>query len=151
MRRSTREAVQGRQLKVQELAIPFTIAGHATPASKTLTSDEPSVLFIQTEGKTQITAAAGALDAGEATPTFSATATDSTGVINLLVKVGEQITKVVSAEVQDRAAGVAQICYIDTNPLSANGDKICLDADLSAALTSGTANMVLIVKYITTN
>lgn len=40
------------QLKQQRLVFQFTIAGNATPASKTHSSDLPGVVYLRTQGKT---------------------------------------------------------------------------------------------------
>jgi hypothetical protein len=138
--------VLGRQLKVQKLVIPFKITGHATPASKVITVDQPDVLFIQTEGLTQI---ANGLDSDEASPTFAVTADDSDGKINLMVKVGESISKVQYAQVISRTTGVAQPAFKDaTSATSANGDKILLHCDSTVDLSAADLDACLIVEYI---
>ena len=53
---------QGVQLKVQELHLPFTIVGSATAASVSIVVADPAVLFLNTEGVNQITAALAAAD-----------------------------------------------------------------------------------------
>jgi hypothetical protein len=63
--------VRDRQLKVQEVCIPLAITGNATPASVSVVSDEPAIMFIRTEGVDGITEASGALDAGQTAPTFT--------------------------------------------------------------------------------
>lgn len=95
--------VASRALKVQKLSIPIAITGNAIPASKVLASDEPSLVFIKTEGLDQITVAKGALETGETLPTL-ATATDATGVINVLVKINEPLSKVMSVKLIGRTA-----------------------------------------------
>lgn len=150
MYRAQKEAVQAVELKVQQLALTFSITGNATPASKTIAVDDPAVLFIKSEGLSQVTAAAGALDSGEATPSFDLTATDSTGQINFLVKVGEQIKKVVSAQVVNRASGVSEPCYPNASGLSvsANGDKILLNCNTASDLSAANVTACLIIRYI---
>lgn len=142
--------VRGRALKVQELAIPFAITYHATAASKVVVSDEPSILFLNVEGITGISTATGALASGEVAPSF-ATATDSTGVINLLVKVGEPMIKVMSAVVFSRAvaAGLSKPCNILAFATVTNaGQSIFLNCTTGVNLGTTSLDGVLIVKYI---
>lgn len=142
--------VRGRQLKVQELAIPFSITANATPASKTVVSDEPSIMFLNVEGITGISTATGALASGETAPSL-ATATDSTGVINLCVKVTETMSKVVSAVVFSRsvAAGLSKPCNILAFATGTNaGQSVFLDCTTGVNLSSTSLSGVLIVKYI---
>ena len=143
----------GRQLKVITLAIPFQVVGSATAASVSVTSDEPGLLFVNTSSTTQISAATGALDAGEATPTFQ-TLSDSAGNAAALVKVNEPVTKVVGAYTVTRsgATPVMTACPIaNTTGLSANGNKICLNLNTTTAYnTTVTLNQTLYVSYIPT-
>jgi hypothetical protein len=142
--------VLGRQLKVQELAIPFAITAHATAASKVVVSDEPAIMFLNVEGITGISTATGALASGESAPSL-ATATDSTGVINLLVKVGEPMAKVVSAVVFSRAvaAGLSKPCNILAFATGTNAaQSIYLNCTTGVNLSTTSLDGVLIVKYI---
>lgn len=143
------ELVQGRQLKVQKLEIPFTITGNATPASVVVVVDEPSIMFVKTQGTDKITVAAGALDSGEAVPTFVAQ-NDGTGLFSVLIKVSEQIDKVCYARIVKRnshtGADTAKIA--NTTGISANGDKIALDCDTSVDLSAASLNACLEIAYI---
>jgi len=142
------EAVLNRQLKVQELCIGLAITGNATPASVVVTVDEPALLFIKTQGTDKITAAAGALDSGEAVPTFVAQ-NDANGLFSALVKVEEPISKVLSAQLIRRTAhGVDTVKLANTNGISANGNKIALDCDTGVDLSAASLDACLIVKYI---
>ena len=143
------EQVLGAQLRVQTLHLPFVITGHATPASVSVVCSDPSVLFIKTEGVDQITAALAAADTA---PTY-ASATDSTGVYNILVKISEPVKKVTSAYIV-RTGSAAEIyaCTLPSAPSSgvvAGGalDKIALNADSASAFTSGTHTCSLVVNY----
>jgi hypothetical protein len=139
------ELVQNRQLKVQELAIPLTITGNATPASVVVASDEPSIMFLKTEGVNKITAA---LDSGETAPTF-VSQVDASGLFSVMLKIGEPIGKVLSAQLITRnghTAGSAKLA--NTSGISANGDKICLDCDTAADLSAASLDACLVVKYI---
>lgn len=140
------ELVLGRQLKVQELCIPLVITGNATPASVALSVDEPSVLFLKTQGVDKITAA---LDAGETAPTFVAQ-NDANGLFSAMVKVGEQIEKVISANIvrrNEHGADTAKLA--NTTGISANGDKIVLDCDTGKDLSTSNLDACLIVRYVT--
>lgn len=143
--------VLGRQLKVQKLVIPFTILGHATPASKVFTCDEPSVLFFQTEGLDRTTYATyNGLASGE-TVSWDQTADDSDGKINLLVKVGEVIEKICYAYVIFRKTGVIQPVYVNASgdSLSLNDDKMALSCDTSVDISTGnTIDACLVVEYV---
>jgi len=105
--------VKNRQDKVQRLSIPLAITGNATPANKVIAADEPTILFVKTEGLNQITTASGALETGETLPTL-ATATDATGVFNMLIKIGEPLAKVCSVKLVPRGTqnGAIVACEI---------------------------------------
>lgn len=147
--------VEGRKLKVQRLEIPFSIVGNAVAASVVPTNDEPSLMFIRTEGVDQIT---GALDAGD-TATFSVAADDSDGTFNLLIKVKEKIAKVCSVRASRRSAVLAEADDAMVAALgnasgvvqtaSGNGDKlmITVDGELSLA-AANTLNGCIEVSYI---
>lgn len=139
--------VHGRQLKVQRLVIPFTVTAHATPASVVLRNDEPSVLFLRSEGVDQITTASGALDSGE-TATFSVSPNDANGIMNLLLKLEETVAKVCRANVTDRVNGGSQPCKLgDADGISSNG-KIMLTLDSSVDHSTTNADYCLEVEYV---
>lgn len=140
--------VKARALEVQRLVIPLAITHNATPASKVLANDEPAVLFLKTQGLTQITIASGALDAGEATPTFDSAAADSTGTFNMLVRINEAVSKIMAAQVIDRATGAAYPCFINSTPLDANGTKLLLNCTTSVSLATTDLNACLMVEYV---
>lgn len=139
------ELVQNRQLKVQQLVIPFTITGNATPASVAITRDEPALLFLKTEGVNQITAA---LDTADGTPTLTA-ADDSDGIFNLMVKISEPVGKVMSARVQSRnAAAIVGCTLANTTGITAGGEKIVLNCDTAVDLSAANLDACLIVEYV---
>lgn len=92
------------RLKTRRLVIPFSITGHATPASKTLSTDIPDAMVISAEG---LTATATAIDSG----TNFTTAVDATNaVFSLLVYNLGTVTQIKSAQVLDQgntASGTA--------------------------------------------
>lgn len=139
--------VSGRQLSVQRLVIPFTVTGNATPASVVLKSDEPSVLFLRSQGVDQITVANGALDSGE-TATYTVAANDANGIMNFLVKLEEVCVKVMRANVTDRVAGGSQPCKLgDADGISSNG-KIMLTMDSTIDFSAANGDLCLDVEYI---
>lgn len=145
-------AVLRRQLEVIELAIPLFVDSNATPASKTQTNDEPSVLFMNTQGITGISVATGAFDtSAEAAAITFATATDTTGVYNLLVRIGEQVKKVVYAQVIRRDGNEVISCTFPTGSsegITSLGDKIVLNADSAVNLATTDLNATLVVAYV---
>lgn len=145
---SKNELAAGQQLKVQELAIPFTITANATPASVVTRNDLPAVMFTRTEGVDGITVASGALESGE-TATFSVSPVDANGIINILLKLTpDTVAKVVSANVIDRVNGGSQPCKLgDADGLSSLG-KIMLTMDATTNLATTNLDACLIVKYI---
>jgi len=129
------EQVRGRALKVQRLVIPFTITASATTASVVLRNDEPSVMFIKSEGVDQITAA---LAAGE-TATFTVSPHDVNGVINIYLKIdGDDAAKVLRANVSDRVNGGSQPCKLgDADGISSVGNiMLTMDSTVNHATTN---------------
>lgn len=147
------ELVRGRQLKVQEVSIPFKITANATPASKTVERDEPALLFLNVEGISGITLAAGAVDSSaELSAITFATATDSTGVFNALVRIGEQLRKVCSARIVSRN-GTSDIVAATfptgaTSGISSVGDKVVLNFDAGRSFASVDGDYCLEIKYV---
>lgn len=148
---SKNSQARGRQLKVQSLALSFSVLGHATPASKTITRDDPSLLALKVEGINQFT---NALDADDTTPTM-ATAVDSTGVFNVLISVGEEIEKVVSALLIKRngqeVISLSLPASAPADGIVAGGarDKIALNVDSGIDISA--ANLLdacILVQYI---
>lgn len=138
-------------LEVQTLRLPFTIAGSATSANVVVTPSYPAVLFCKTLGTNTITAAAGALDSGEATPTLQVE-DDSAGKFSLLVKVSESITSIVAARISRLGgsdANPGSVALANTTGLTANGDKIVLDINTGVAHnTAGTITYCLEISYV---
>lgn len=139
--------VDDRQLKVQRLVIPFTITASATSANVVLASDEPSILFIRSAGVDQITTASGALASGEVA-TYTVAPVDATGICNLLVKLGESVSKVVEAKVWDRTNGLTEPCKLgDADGISSLG-KIMLTLDSAVNFSTTNYDGALCVSYI---
>lgn len=136
--------VLNRQLKVQRVVIPLSITGNAVPASVVARNDEPSLLFLRTEGIDQITAA---LAAGE-TATYSSAPNDANGVFNILLKVGEPVAKVCAALSVRRATGILDPVQLgDADGLSSAGN-IMLTIDSTVDLSAANLDSCLIVEYI---
>ena len=146
---SKSSAVSLRQMAVEELAIPFTITANVTPASVVLASDEPSVLFIKSEGVDQIAAKLTALSD---TATYTgATIVDANGICTFYIDLGGDVCKkVVSAYYVSRATGVVQPIFIGSaSGISTLGNiMLKLDSGVNHATTS--VDATLIVKYTVT-
>lgn len=147
------ELVRGRQLKVQEICIPFLITANATPASKVLTKDEPALLFLKVEGIDQCTVAAGAFDtSAEASAITFATAADATGIFSCLVRISEPLAKVCSARIISRAGTSDQVAATfptgATSGISSVGDKIVLNFDAGRDFSSANGDYCLEIKYV---
>lgn len=143
------ELVEDRQLKVQRLSIPLTIAGNAVAASVVCRNDEPAILFLQTDGVDQIT---GALASGE-TATYTVATSDATGVFRALLKIQEPLAKVVAAYACRRdafelvPARLGSASGLTTG--SAGGKSIMLAIDCALALNAAnTLDACLIVEYV---
>lgn len=138
------ELVQERQLKVQELALRLAITGNATPASVVVAVDDPAILFLRTEGVNKITPA---LDAADGTPTI-VSPVDANGLFAAMIKVGEPIKKVLSAQLIRRTAhGTDTVKIADTDGITAAGDKIILDCDTGVDLSAASLDACLVVRY----
>lgn len=138
-----------RQLKVQKLSIPFVIVGNATSSSVSVSCDEPSLLFIKTQGVDQITAALATSE----TATYTTSPDDSNGIFNILVRIQEPVNKVVSIRVADRVTGANELAYIGSSSGittgSGGGQSIMLTCDATVALNAAnTVSGCLEVEYI---
>lgn len=144
----------GRELKTKELIIPFTVTHNATPASKTIGNDEPSMVFTSFEGLNRITLADGAVDsAAELSALTFQTAADSTGKFSVLVRVGETVRKVLVCEVLERnvlATGErlsGQYVTGSSSGITSVGDKIVANFDSAKDFSAADLDAVLVVKY----
>lgn len=143
------ELVRDAQLKVQTLRLPFAITANAVPASVVVGRDNPGVLFIKTEGVNQINAA---LDSNDTAPTLAA-ANDIGGVFNIMVKIGEELKKVLGAKVVRRNGQEVISCTLTSAPadsIVAGGgrDKIILNADSAVNLSTTNFDGYVEVSYI---
>lgn len=148
------QLVQGRKLKSQRLVIPFSVVGHATPASKTVSVEDPGVLFLNFEGVSGITLAAGAVDtAGELSDITFAAATDTTGIFNILVRVGETVQKVILARVHktggaENVNGTFPTMVIGALGITSVGNKIALNLDTATDFSvAATSRWALELEY----
>lgn len=140
------ELVLNRQLKVQRLSIPLVITANATPASVALSNDEPAILFLKSEGVDQITPA---LSVADGTPSFTA-ANDATGIFNIMVKINENLGKVVNASVQSRNVvnKIFGCSLANTNGITAGLQKIVLNCDSDVNLSTTNLDACLVVEYV---
>lgn len=135
-----------RSLKVQSLSIPLTVTSSATPASVVLGNDEPSVLFLQSQGVNQITAA----DSVAAAEYADTTPTDASGQLNVLIVVGESVQKVMCARLRNRITGAEYALVQDggsTQGVSSSGN-IMLSVASTVNFTSASLDACLDIEYV---
>lgn len=135
-----------RSLKVQSLCIPLSVTSSATPASVVLGNDEPSVLYLQSQGVDQITAA----DSVAAAQFNDTTPSDASGQLNCLILVGEQVAKVMQARLRNRVTGVEYPLVQDlgsSNGVSTSGN-IMLSVTTSVNFGTTSLNACLEVEYV---
>lgn len=142
---SKNSTVQDRQLKVQRLCIPFTVTASATSANVVLTSDETSIMFMQTTGNDQITAQDSAAEAA-----YAGTLSDSSGNFRILLVLGEKALKICRAVITSRTDGTAKACYPDTGGspagVAASGN-VMLYAPTGVNFTTTSLDACLVVEY----
>lgn len=144
------EIVRDQLLKVQSLRLPFSIVGASSTQNVVVSQDNPSLLFIRTQGTDRITVSDGALVTGQSAPSYTAP-NDSAGLFDVLVRVYEDVSKVLGAHmVQTNAAGATvKVCNLaNTNAIGPNGDQICLNCTSGVNLTSATLSGYIVVDYI---
>lgn len=146
---SKNSLVQGRELKVQRLVIPFTVTASATPSAVILRCDEPNMLFLRSEGVNQITTGSGALATGE-TATYSVSPDDSDGILNLFVKIqpDDICAKVCQASAVSRTTGVQHPVKLgDADGISSTGN-IMLTMDSTVNLSTTDFDGCLELEYV---
>lgn len=148
--------MQGVQLRTQELVLPYTIVGDATPADAVVTVQDPSILKIETES----TSAVGSTDlsafitSGETFTPVDAS-DDSDGEYTVLVHVKEKVKKVLSVQCKDSKTGAVIPTKFTTAPADSiisvqnagDDDAMCFGIDHGADLTAATVDAVLVVQY----
>lgn len=145
-------AVQQQSMQICSLALPLAITANATPASVVVTTDQPSLLFIKTEGTNRITLAAGAVTTqAELDAVTFATATDSTGVFNALVRINQTLVKVIKVTLYSRtSAAVIKNATLTSAPASgitSAGDKIVVNVASGVNLSTTDFDGCLVVDY----
>lgn len=150
--------VMQRSISVQRLVIPFTITHNATPANKVLGTDEASIVFLQTQGITQINSTSGALNTGESAPPFDLSAADASGAFNLLINVnpgggvpgnGDVVIKIMQARISDRTTGATYATYHNsTNPdLAGSGSQMLINCASGVNFATTDLNGCLAIEY----
>lgn len=145
---SKNSGVQGRQLKVQRLVIPFTLTASATPSAVVLGCDEPNIMFLQSEGKDQITAA---VTADSDTATFTdTTPDDSDGELNIFIQIhpGDVCSKVLRARMVSRATGVSQPVKLGSSTGISTKGNIMLTLDSGVDHSTTNVDGCIEVEYI---
>lgn len=156
-------AVQQQSLQVASLALPFTVTHNASSASVVVTVENPSLLFINTQGTSRITLAAGAVDsAQELTDITFASPSDTAGTFNMLVRINETVNKVVNATLYSRTSSSVLVNATLASPSfnSANssnlpaqlgvtdpGNKIALNCTCGVNFSTTDFDGVLVVNY----
>jgi len=145
--------IQDRELEVLNICIPLFVTASATPASKVLSNDEPSRLFLNAQSVSQITLANGAVDsAGELSAiTFQSLASgDATGLLCGLLQIREPIVKVLSLQLVQRTGGNGVIsCTLPSAPASgitSVGDKLVFNASTGVNFATTNYDACLIAK-----
>lgn len=138
----------GRQLKVQKVSIPFVVVANATPASKTASSDEPSMVFLRLEGVDQITEATGALASGETMPSGLVTLADSSGSFVALCKINEALAKVVSVKVVGRTGTAGLLKSCECLGFTSVGQSVVANVRTGISLATTTLDAVLEIEYV---
>lgn len=141
----------GVQLRNQELVLPFTITHNATPASVVIAQPDPSILFLKTQGVDQITPA---LTSGETAPTY-ASATDSSGVFNVLIRISENLVRVNSAVLISRNGGNPVALSLPSAPSngitagtgSTSGQDIALNCSSGGDFATTDFDGCIVVSY----
>jgi len=137
-------AAEGEDWKVksERMLIPFGIVFHATPASKTHSTDLPACLTLSTEGKT---ADATAIDTG----TNFSTETDATGVFGVLLHHLGTVKKLLDAQVVNLSSGTCTVARAgaSTSGVTASGN-IALTLDSSVNLSTTSLTGTIVVDYL---
>lgn len=135
-------AVEDYKVKSERLVIPFAIVHHATPASKTYSSDLPDAMILSLEG---LTAAATAADTG---CNFT-TPVDSTGIFGVLLRNLGTVKKLLKMEMTELSAGTVALTRkgASTTGVTASGN-IAISADWSGDLSSTDLSAYMTVDYI---
>lgn len=128
--------------RMERLLVPFSIVYHATPASKTYSTDCTGVLYLSMEGLTSV---ATALDSG----TSFTTETDSTGIFGaLMVNLGT-VSKLLDVQIVNLSAGTATVSRkgASSTGVTASGN-IAVSLDWSGNLATTSLTGTLVVDYI---
>lgn len=149
---SKHELVEGRQLKTRRLVIPVLITGNATAASKSITYDEPALMFLKTEGLDHITLARGAVDsASELSAITFVSPDDSDGKFSILVRCGEQVDKVCSVKLCKRNGAELVVGTAPTGAtafISSGGDKVVANFDTATDMSAGNLDCSIEIEYV---
>lgn len=135
-------AAEDYRVKSQRLCIPFAIVANAAPASKTYSSDLPSVMTLSLEG---LTAAAAAIDSGT---NFTAPA-DATGIFGILLHDLGVVAKLHKFEVVNLSSGTVVVTAkgASSSGVTASGN-IAVSVDSSLDLSMVSLSALLCVDYI---
>lgn len=125
--------LQARILKTKRIAVTVAVTGNATPASKVLKTDLPSVAIMVAEGQTSN------LPSGVTTVT-PADLTGKFSVVLDLAAIGD-VSKVLKVE-------VTNVTSTQTAAISLSNEHIVVDVDSAADLTAADASCILFIEYL---
>lgn len=148
---SKNELVQGRRLKTLRLVLPVLITANATAANKTITYDEPALLFLKTEGVDHITAARGAMTQAELDAITFATANDGNGIFSCAIRVGEAVEKVCSVKCVRRDGAELVVGTPPTGAsafLTSGGQVVVANFDSGVNLSTTNGSYCIEVEYV---
>ena len=125
--------------------------GGGNPALKLQLNDEPSRLFLDTQGIDQISLANGSVDnAAELAAITFATPNDVAGQFSLLLRINEPIGKIVSAQlIQINGSETINLTFPtgSTQGITSSGMIMVFNADSAVDLSSFDYKASLVVRY----
>jgi hypothetical protein len=129
-------------LRSNRLCIPFGITSHATPASKTHTTDLPSVLVLSSKNKTST---ALGIDSGVGFTTEA----DTTGIFGILLYNLGTVSKLLDVSVVNLNSGTATVSRkgASSTGVTASGN-IAVSVDSSLDFESASITGTVCVDFI---
>lgn len=139
-----------RQLEVQELRIPFKVTHSATPASKVIVIDEPTILSMNFQSLTGISSANGSYPSGN-TPPSLASATDSTGAFSVCLNLNlDTVVKVqtLTCVSRDGSAVTGQGTILANSTGTGAGQQIFGNFAVGVNFSSTDLDACIVAAYI---
>lgn len=145
------EFVMGVENKTKRLVLPFTIVGHATPASVTVSIPDSAVFAIKTEGVDGI---ANLKESDETVTISNSTISDANSIFGMYVKVEPGVvSRVCAAHVTvmlPAANGAVKSCVYEGTAGVTDKGNILLSVDLTGPALNAANTLVgsLVVDYL---